>query len=122
MFCKIVKGEIPSTKVYEDGDIIAFMDIHPAAPVHVLVVPKKHIRNLASVKDSDEKILGKVQIVASRLSKKLGIGEAFRLLMANGEFAGQTVQHLHYHLVGGWKEKTTEKDFKKESAPGGLRQ
>ena len=87
----------------------------------IIFSAQKHIENLAKATDQDEKILGRIQIVASKLSKKLGVSDAFRLLMANGEFAGQSVHHLHYHLIGGWKEKTTEEDFIKESAPGGLR-
>lgn len=121
VFCKIVKGEIPSKKEYEDKDVLAFDDINPVAPTHVLVIPKKHIKNLASAVPKDQAVLGRMQTVVSKLSKELGIDRAFRLIMANGEGAGQSVHHLHYHLIGGWKETQTEEDFKKDNQPGGLR-
>lgn len=103
VFCKIVKGEIPSKKEYEDDGVLAFRDINPVAPVHILIVPKKHIKNLSSASVEDAAILGKCQVVASELAKKNGIGGAFRLLTASGSEAGQSVFHLHYHLVGGGK-------------------
>jgi len=105
VFCKIVKGEIPSEKYYEDNDIIAIKDINPMAPVHVLIIPKKHLKNLTEIKEEDINLLGKIQFVASKLAKKLDIFDGFRILNANGEKAGQSVLHMHYHLVGGWKEK-----------------
>lgn len=103
IFCKIVKGEIPSKKVYEDEDVLAFDDINKLTPVHVLVIPKKHIARLADAQDEDQNVLGKCQLVGAQVAKKLGVGDAFRVLMANGEEAGQSVFHLHYHVVGGGK-------------------
>lgn len=82
---------------------MAFKDINPIAPVHVLVVPKRHIPRLADAKAEDWEVLGELQLVAAKVAKKMGIGKAFRLLMANGEQAGQSVHHLHYHIIGGWK-------------------
>lgn len=117
IFCKVIKGELPSKKEYEDEKIIAFRDINPIAPVHVLVVPKKHIVNLASVSEADKEVLGQCQIVARKVAEKTGIKEAFRFLSASGSPAGQTVMHLHYHLIGGWKGKSR----RMESEPGGLR-
>lgn len=105
IFCKIIKGEIPSTKEYEDQDVLAFRNINPIAPVHVLIVPKKHIANLSGVSESDKEVLGKILLVAKEMSIKLGISDAFRVAVANGENAGQSVFHLHFHLTGGWKEK-----------------
>lgn len=102
IFCKIVSGELPSKKVYEDDEILAFNDVRPAAPVHVLIIPKKHVKNLMEEKSID--LLGKIQIVAVKLAKKLKIDDAFKLTMNNGKNAGQVVHHLHYHLLGGFKK------------------
>jgi len=107
IFCQIIEGKTPAKKVYEDDDVLAFHDINPIAPVHVLVIPKKHIAKLADAKEKDIRVLGKIQTVAGKIAKKLGIGDGFRLLVANGAWAGQTVFHIHYHLVGGWKKKPT---------------
>lgn len=103
VFCKIIKGEIPSKKEYEDEEVIVFHDISPKAPVHILVIPKKHVSKLADAQDSDALLLGRCQIVAKDIAKKLGIGDAFRVLTASGRGAGQSVFHLHYHVVGGGK-------------------
>lgn len=108
IFCKIVKGKIPSKKIYEDGMVYAFHDISPQAPVHVLIIPKRHIKNLASATSKDKSYLAQCQLAAGKVAKKMGVTKAFRLLSANGEGAGQTVFHLHYHLIGGWKEKLPE--------------
>lgn len=105
VFCKIVKGEIPSTKEYEDQDVLVFRNINPIAPIHVLIVPKKHIKNLSDISGADQRVLGKILLVAKEMSIKLGISDAFRVAVANGENAGQSVFHLHFHLTGGWKEK-----------------
>ena len=104
VFCKVIKGEIPSKKVFEDDDLLAFEDIHPMAPVHILIVPKKHIARLSEATPEDQMLLGKIQLTAAKIAKDLLIGDAFRVLMANGALAGQTVFHIHYHLRGGWKE------------------
>jgi histidine triad (HIT) family protein len=107
IFCKIIKGEIPSEKYYEDDDIIAIKNIYPIAPVHALIIPKKHIKNLTEIDEKDINLLGKIQFVASMLAKKLDIFDGFRISNANEEKGGQTVFHMHYHLIGGWKEKQT---------------
>ena len=106
VFCKIVKGEIPSKKVYEDDEIVAFNDINPVAPIHILVIPKKHIPRVVDAGEEDLKVLGKIQLVIGKIAKDLGIGDSFRIANANGENAGQSVFHIHYHLLGGWKDKT----------------
>lgn len=103
IFCKIVKGEVPSEKVWEDNEILAFKDIKPSAPVHILIIPKKHITNLASSTKEDKDVLGKIQIVAVEIADKLGIKDGFSLSTLSGEKAGQVVFHLHYHLKGGWE-------------------
>jgi len=101
IFCKIIKGEIPSKKVYEDDDLLAFNDINPQAPVHILIVPKKHLKNLFSLRDIN--LLGKIQLKAIEISDELGISDNFKLLTNNGKKAGQEVMHIHYHLMGGYK-------------------
>lgn len=103
IFCKVVKGELPTKKVYENDEILAFNDIHPLAPIHVLIIPKKHIEKLTEVKEKDQMLLGEIQLVAAKIAKKLGISESFRVSLCNGAKAGQSVFHLHYHLRGGWK-------------------
>lgn len=117
VFCKIVKGELPAKFILKGKDFVAFEDIQPIDPVHVLIVPKKHIESLSSVKDSDKNILGEIQAAIPKIAKKLKISKAFRLLCANGENAGQTVSHLHYHLIGGWKFE----NIKMETDPSSLR-
>lgn len=104
IFCKIVKGEILSKKVYEDDRILAFYDIHPLAPVHVLVIPKKHIAKLSEASERDANLLGKIQIAIVKIAKDLKIEDSFRVLLCNGEKVGQSVFHIHYHLRGGWKK------------------
>jgi histidine triad (HIT) family protein len=102
LFCKITKGEIPSYKVYEDEEVFAFRDINPQAPVHVLIIPKKHIGGLNTVSKEDERILGNIQIIASKIAKQFTeIKNGFRLVNNCGADGGQMVFHIHYHLLGG---------------------
>jgi histidine triad (HIT) family protein len=100
LFCRIVGGEIPSKKVYEDESVYAFEDIAPKAPTHVLVIPKKHISRLADVSSGDEALLGAVAARAAAIARERGLSD-FRLVANNGEGAGQSVFHLHFHLLGG---------------------
>jgi len=100
LFCKIVKGEIPADKLYEDEEMLAFRDISPQAPVHFLVIPKKHINGPAEVTEDDDRLMGKIMRISGELAKKEGI-EHFRVVLNNGEEAGQTVFHLHAHILGG---------------------
>lgn len=104
LFCKIITGEIPANKVYEDDQLLGFKDINPEAPVHILIVPKKHIDSLNQVSADDVEILGAIQIAARAIAKEQGVDQSgYRLVSnCNGD-AGQTVQHLHYHLLGGTK-------------------
>jgi histidine triad (HIT) family protein len=105
VFCKIINKELPSKIEYEDDDLIVFQNIAPLAPVHVLVVPKKHIVNLLEINESDKELMGKIVLTTKMMAEKLGISKAFRVAVANGENAGQSVFHLHFHLTGGWKKK-----------------
>ena len=104
IFCKIIKGEIPSEKVYEDEEILAFKDINPAAPIHILVIQKKHIDSLLKLEEQDYVLVGKIQKVINKLAKELNIEEeGFRVIVNCGKDAGQEVMHLHYHLLAGRK-------------------
>lgn len=102
IFCKIVAGEIPCNKVYEDGKILAFRDLKPEAPQHVLVIPKLHIASLAEAKEEHLELLGYIQLKISEIAEELGIKESgFRVVANTGDEGGQTVNHLHYHVIGG---------------------
>ncbi|MBE6931547.1 MAG: histidine triad nucleotide-binding protein [Clostridia bacterium] len=103
LFCKIVAGEIPSKKAYEDDQILAFHDIAPIAPVHILIVPKKHINRANELTEADAALVGHIFAVAANLAREYGVADGFRILTNNGESAGQTVSHLHFHLIGGRK-------------------
>ena len=100
LFCKIINGEIPADKLYEDDDLFAFRDIAPQAPVHFLVIPKKHISGPSGVTSGDELVMGKLIRVAGEIAQKQGI-EQYRMVFNNGEAAGQTVFHIHMHVLGG---------------------
>lgn len=103
IFCKIVKGEIPSKKVYEDEDVIAFYDVNPLAPIHVLIIPKEHIENVLDVKEGSN-IISKIFEAAKKIAKELKIEESgFRIITNCGEDAGQEVMHLHFHMLAGKK-------------------
>ena len=100
LFCKIVAGEIPSTKVYEDEQILAFRDIAPAAPVHVLFIPKAHIAGVREITADNAAVVAHIFSVIPQVAKELGITD-YRVVPNNGADAGQTVHHLHFHLLGG---------------------
>ena len=102
IFCKIIKGEIPSEKVYEDDEILAFKDIQPAAPIHVLIIPKKHITNLMEVSEKDSELMGRIVEAIQKIAEQLGIAEkGFRIISNCGPDSGQEVMHLHFHLLAG---------------------
>ncbi|AQA18335.1 histidine triad nucleotide-binding protein [Halioglobus japonicus] len=101
IFGKIIAGEIPSEFIYEDEHCIAINDIAPQAPVHVLVIPKKAIPRLVDAEADDQALLGHLMLAAGKVAKQLGVEEAFRLIVNNGEGAGQTVFHLHLHIIAG---------------------
>ena len=101
LFCRIVRGEIPAQKVYEDEDVFAFHDIRPVAPVHFLIVPKAHIASLADADMRHHQALGKMLAIAGELARKEGATEGFRTIINNGRVAHQEVYHLHMHVIGG---------------------
>ena len=104
LFCKIAAGEIPSTKVYEDEQVLAFRDIAPQAPVHVLVIPKKHVSGWYDAKDEDDALLAHLMRVAANVAKMEGVVDSgFRVVSNCGADAQQTVRHLHLHVLGGVK-------------------
>ncbi|RUT36433.1 histidine triad nucleotide-binding protein [Paenibacillus zeisoli] len=104
LFCKIAAGQIPSNKVYEDDQFLVFHDIQPAAPTHVLIIPKKHIATMNDVAAEDLAMIGEMHKVAQNAAKKLGISESgYRLINNCGPDSGQAVYHIHYHLLGGAK-------------------
>ena len=100
LFCKIIAGQIPSTKVYEDEQILAFRDIAPAAPVHVLFIPKAHIAGVREITADNVAVVAHIFAVIPQVAKELGITD-YRVVSNNGADAGQTVHHLHFHLLGG---------------------
>jgi histidine triad (HIT) family protein len=101
IFCRIAQGEIPSSKVYEDEEVLVFKDIHPQAPVHVLIIPKRHIVSLAEVVPEDAGVLGRMLALAPKIALELGLGDGFRTIINTGRVGGQEVYHLHLHVVGG---------------------
>lgn len=101
LFCKIARGEIPSRQVYEDDEVFAFHDINPARPVHLLVIPKRHITSLATVSEADAPVLGRMLAVANKLASENGSPDGFRVIINSGRIGGQEVAHLHAHIVGG---------------------
>ena len=102
IFCKIVAGEIPSTKVYEDESILAFRDINPEAPVHILIIPKEHITSVDEINKDNSAVVAHIFEVAAMLAKENNISaDGYRVVTNIGEAGGQTVKHLHFHLMGG---------------------
>jgi len=102
LFCRIATGEIPAKKIYEDDHVIAFHDINPQAPTHVLVVPRKHIASLDEMSDADAQIVGNVLLHAAQIARDQQLtSDGYRVVVNTGEAAGQTVFHIHFHLLGG---------------------
>jgi histidine triad (HIT) family protein len=101
IFCKIVRGEIPSSRVYEDDEVLAFHDIHPQAPVHFMLVPKRHIASLADATADDAGVLGRMLTLAGRLAREQGSPDGFRTIVNTGRVGRQDVMHVHIHVVGG---------------------
>ena len=101
IFCKIVRGEVPATKVYEDADVLAFHDIHPQAPVHFMLIPKRHIASLADATPEDAGVLGKLLALTGRLAREQGSPDGFRAIVNTGRIGHQDVMHLHLHVLGG---------------------
>lgn len=101
IFCEIIAGEMAVEKIFENDEVMAFYDINPQAPEHFLVVPKRHIARPSEILESDEALVGQVIHTATRLANKLGLSNGFRMVINNGEDSGQTVFHLHVHVLGG---------------------
>ncbi len=101
VFCKIAQGEIPSTKVYEDDLVLAFKDLDPQAPVHVLLIPKQHILSVAEITEENSHLVARIFEVAAKLAKELKLTNGFRIVTNAGEDGQQSVKHLHFHMLGG---------------------
>ena len=114
IFGKITRGEIPSEFVYEDEYCVAINDIHPQAPVHVLVIPRKGIPTLADAQPEDQELLGHLMLAVGKITRQLGVSDAFRVVVNNGEGGGQTVFHLHLHILAG-------RDFDEAALARGLK-
>jgi histidine triad (HIT) family protein len=106
IFCKIVKGEIPATKVYSDEQVTAFRDIHPVAATHILIIPNKHIASVNDLEEADEPVMGHILYTAKQIAAQEGVAQGgYRLIVNTGANAGQDVFHLHVHLIGGARLK-----------------
>lgn len=106
IFCRIVRGELPANKVYEDDDVVVVPDIQPAAPVHLLVLPKEHVETLDAATTKHQALLGKMMLLAPRLAREQGATNGYRIVINNGADGGQEIFHLHVHVLGGprpWK-------------------
>lgn len=101
IFCRIAAGDVPTQLVDTDSECVAFHDLHPQAPVHVLVIPRRHVASLADTSDEDAPRLGHLLATARRIAERLGLDDGFRIVINSGESAGQSVFHLHVHLLGG---------------------
>ncbi len=104
LFCKIIKGDIPSNKVYEDDEFLACHDINPAAPIHILVIPKKHIKSLADLEKGDEQLMGKIYGIINKIAEEHNFKQdGYRVIVNCGRNGGQEVMHLHFHVLAGKK-------------------
>jgi len=101
IFCKIVRGEIPGRKVFEDDDVLAFHDIQPQADLHFMIIPKKHVKSLYDVTAADATVLGKILTIAGRLAREQGATDGFRTIVNTGRIGQQEVQHVHVHVIAG---------------------
>ena len=101
LFCKVVEGKIPADTVYEDDRVIAFRDIHPQAPLHVLIVPRRHVATLNDADEQDGALLGHILLSAKRIAAEQGVGSGYRVVNNCGASAGQSVFHIHFHVLGG---------------------
>jgi histidine triad (HIT) family protein len=105
IFCDIIKNRLPSATVYEDNEFIAFKDIKPLAPVHIIIVPKEHIASINELEEKNKEMIGNMLLVAKKLAKEKEISDGYKLAFNTGRKGGQLVDHLHLHLMGGWKEE-----------------
>lgn len=106
IFCKIISGEIPSSKVYEDEKVLAFKDISPMAPVHILIIPKAHVEGVDKLTEETASVVSHIMMVAKQLAEEYHLDNGYRIVSNVGEDGGQTVRHLHFHLLGGKKLNT----------------
>lgn len=104
IFCRIIEGEVEGDILFQDDDLIVLKDITPKAPVHYLVIPKKHIPTISDVSEEDSMLLGKMVLAAKRAAKEAGAGDGYKLVYNVGENGGQEVFHIHLHVMGGWKK------------------
>ncbi len=110
IFCKIVAGQIPGNKFYEDEDVFVFHDIHPIAPVHFLIIPKEHMASLSDAEPRHQALLGKMMLLAPKLAREQGLDDGFRLIINTGRGGHQEVFHLHLHVTGGDKKAPLMRD------------
>jgi histidine triad (HIT) family protein len=110
IFCKIVAGQIPSKKVYEDDDVFVFHDIHPIAPVHFMIIPKEHMDSLSHAEPRHQSLLGKMMLLAPKVAREQGLSDGFRTIINTGRGGHQEVFHLHLHITGGDKKVPPMKD------------
>ena len=103
IFCKIAKKEIPSTAVYEDEHLLAFRDLNPQAPEHILIIPKQHIPRIEDLREENTELMGRLLVAAKKIADELGLKKGYRLVFNNGPDGGQEVEHIHLHLMGGRK-------------------
>ena len=101
LFCRIIRGEIPAKKVYEDEHAVAFEDINPQAPTHVLIIPKRHVDGLKEAQDKDAELIGRLHLAAAEIGRQRGIEDGYRTVLNVGAKSGQSVFHIHVHLIGG---------------------
>jgi histidine triad (HIT) family protein len=101
LFCRIIRGEVPAKKIYEDAETFAFEDINPQAPTHILVIPKKHIRGLKEARAEEAAIIGQCHLAAAEIARQRSIEDGYRTVLNVGARAGQSVFHMHVHLIGG---------------------
>jgi histidine triad (HIT) family protein len=101
IFCRVVRGEIPSRKVYEDQDVVAFHDINPLAPVHFLIIPKAHIASMMDLDEAHRELFGQIMVLAPKLAREQSAEDGFRLIINTGRVGRQEVQHVHLHIIGG---------------------
>lgn len=120
IFCQIIKKEVPCDFIYEDKDVVVFNDIEPLTPVHILIIPKKHIKGIQTVEKKDQAILGKMLLIARKMAEKEKL-KGYRLLVNCGKLGGQGVFHFHLHLMGGWKShREFGRILKKRLEEGGV--
>ena len=101
IFCRIVRGEIPSRKIYEDDEVLAFHDIHPLAPVHFLMIPKSHVPSMMELGERDRDVFGKIMVLVPKIAREQGAQDGFRLIVNTGRVGRQEVNHVHLHVIGG---------------------